>query len=189
MISAYFAPSRFGADLLSAFAMMGAKLTVVTNSLQSSDVPFVHAGYIKHRKRMLQAGIELFEFKQRLPKRLKKQFHFLEGSGNSSLHAKTITIDNLYTFVGSFNFDARSSDLNCEMGYIVESVEMTKIIDEYTTSTVKQMSYIPQLVAGKRMVWKDGSKKEKIYFKDPEASFWKLLLIKFASKLPIDHLL
>jgi len=41
----------------------GVRVRVVTNSLASTDVPVVHSGYAKYRKRLLRAGVDLYELK------------------------------------------------------------------------------------------------------------------------------
>jgi len=40
------------------------------------------------------------------------------GSSGSSLHAKTFAVDGERLFVGSFNFDPRSINLNTELGFV-----------------------------------------------------------------------
>ena len=42
------------------------------------------------------------------------------GSGGASLHPKAFVADDAVTFVGSFNLDPRSANLNTEMGAFVE---------------------------------------------------------------------
>lgn len=39
----------------------GIDVTVLTNSLQATDVAAVHSGYVKYRKPLLKAGIKLYE--------------------------------------------------------------------------------------------------------------------------------
>ena len=44
------------------------------------------------------------------------------------LHAKTMVFDGRYTFVGSFNVDPRSVNLNTEMGLLVDSQELAEAV-------------------------------------------------------------
>ena len=39
----------------------GVDVTVVTNSLASTDVPAVHAGYVPYRRELLEAGVQIYE--------------------------------------------------------------------------------------------------------------------------------
>lgn len=43
------------------------------------------------------------------------------GSAGSSPHAKTFSADSSRIFVGSFNFDPRSRNLNTELGFVIDS--------------------------------------------------------------------
>ena len=61
LVSAYFVPGTKGAEYFSALARQGVKVTILTNSLEATDVPAVHAGDAKRRKPMLEAGVVLFE--------------------------------------------------------------------------------------------------------------------------------
>jgi putative cardiolipin synthase len=44
-------------------AKAGCAVRVLTNSLASTDVPLVHAGYLRYRIPLLQVGTELYEVK------------------------------------------------------------------------------------------------------------------------------
>lgn len=46
-----------------------------------------------------------------------------KGKNASSLHAKFFDIDGM-VFIGSFNFDPRSANLNTEVGLVVESEQL-----------------------------------------------------------------
>ena len=64
LVSPYFVPDAAGVDYFAALARRGVKVTVLTNSLEATDVPAVHAGYAKRRKPLLEAGVELYEMKR-----------------------------------------------------------------------------------------------------------------------------
>lgn len=66
MVSAYFVPGAKGVDFLAGLAANSVGVTVLTNSLEATDVAAAHAGYAKRRKPLLEAGVKLFELK-RLP--------------------------------------------------------------------------------------------------------------------------
>ncbi len=63
MVSPYFVPMAEGTTFLEALAGQGVRIRVLTNSLASTDVVAVHAGYARSRKQLLRAGIELHEYK------------------------------------------------------------------------------------------------------------------------------
>jgi putative cardiolipin synthase len=112
-------PGEGGTEALEDLARRGVKVRVFTNSLAATDVPPVHAGYVKRRCDLLRAGVQLYELKPsatRAEKKLKT-----EPGSSVQLHAKTFALDGARIFVGSFNFDQRSAHLNTEMGLVIES--------------------------------------------------------------------
>ncbi|RDD92533.1 phospholipase D family protein [Paracoccus pantotrophus] len=113
LVSAYFVPSRRGTDVFSDLARRGIEVNILTNALNTTDVLLVHAGYTKYRRDLLQAGVKLYELKLRGAQSGKQIFPM--GISGASLHAKAFAVDHrrVCVFIGSFNFDPRSVDLNC----------------------------------------------------------------------------
>ncbi len=105
-------------------AKAGVRVRVLTNSLATSDVSAVHAGYATRRAALLEAGVQLWEFKPPDVRRDHKRS--ITGSRAGSLHAKTFAADSRRIFVGSFNFDQRSARLNTEMGFVIESPALAR---------------------------------------------------------------
>ena len=63
IVSAYFVPGKAGVAFFRALRKRGVRVVIITNSLAATDVTAVHAGYRRYRKALLQAGVELYEFK------------------------------------------------------------------------------------------------------------------------------
>ena len=61
MVSPYFVPGKIGVKNMKAEVDRGVSVTVVTNSLASTDEPLVHVGYTHYRKAMLEAGVHIRE--------------------------------------------------------------------------------------------------------------------------------
>ena len=127
LVSPYFVPGRQGAAALAALARRGVSVSVLTNALAATDVSAVHAGYARYRKGLLRAGVRLYELKPgstvgggRLG---------LPGRSGTSLHAKTFALDEAQLFVGSFNLDPRSAELNTEMGLLIDSPALARSLD------------------------------------------------------------
>ncbi len=90
---------------------------MLTNSLASTDVGAVHAGYKKWRKKLLQGGVELYEMNPGLDPGSEQDHNLsFKGSSAASLHAKLFVIGQKKLFIGSMNLDPRSVDLNTEIG-------------------------------------------------------------------------
>jgi phosphatidylserine/phosphatidylglycerophosphate/cardiolipin synthase-like enzyme len=95
--SPYLVPSRPLYDLLKKKAAVGVSIVIVTNSLRSTDGVLPYAGYLRHRRRLLLAGVDIREYK-----------------GPDMLHAKSMVVDGRVVLVGSYNLDPRSQNLNAE---------------------------------------------------------------------------
>jgi len=115
LISAYFIPSERGVAGLCALAARGVRVRILTNSLASTDVPVVHAGYARYRPRLLACGVELYEL-QRGAKATRRGL-----SSGASLHAKAVVVDRAALIIGSMNLDPRSRQLNTEVAVRIES--------------------------------------------------------------------
>ena len=85
LVSAYFVPAAAGTDAFAALAERGVNVTVLTNSLEGTDVAPVHAGYAKRRKSLLQAGITLYELRRLSPDTRANKRAGLVGSSGSSI--------------------------------------------------------------------------------------------------------
>lgn len=129
LVSAYFVPGEEFTNLLTNWSKAGVNVRTMTNSQEATDVLPVHAGYLKYRDALLDDGIGVFELKSDLDSaNLRDMFMRFDliGSSSASLHAKTFMIDGDRLFVGSFNFDPRSTNLNTEMGFLIHSPKMAE---------------------------------------------------------------
>ncbi|GAB3383848.1 phospholipase D family protein [Lysobacter fragariae] len=116
LMSPYFVPGDYGTQGLAELRKRGVQVGVVTNSLAANDVPAVYSGYAHYRDRLLDAGVQLHEIRAQGRPETAGVF----GSSGASLHTKAFVVDDARGFVGSFNLDPRSADLNTEMGVLFE---------------------------------------------------------------------
>ncbi len=179
--SPYFVPGPKGMALLRELAGRGVKITVMTNSLGSTDEPVVHIGYSRYREEMLRLGIDLYELSSSGVKRNTRLFHF--GSGLGRLHTKLLVIDGQVAFIGSMNFDPRSATINTELGAIIDSKPLARELTRVIDLDRLQSAYRVRLAAnGRGLEWLDidTDGKEQVHTTEPDASFWtkfKLLLL------------
>jgi putative cardiolipin synthase len=194
VVSAYFVPGKLGVKLLAGAARRGVSITVLTNSLEATDVAAVHAGYAKRRKPLLRAGVELFELKRefappRAPGRSGRR-RSIKGSSRASLHAKVVSIDGERAFVGSFNFDPRSARLNTEMGFVIESAKLASAVAEACTESLAERAYALELDDRRRLRWIERTDdREIVHASEPGTSAWLRLAVWALSMLPIEWLL
>jgi putative cardiolipin synthase len=108
----------------------GIRVLALTNSLAANNHTTAFVGYRKQRKKIIGAVSELYEYR---PDAVSQTELYNELAPNQpvphlGLHAKTGVYDRKYVFVGSFNMDPRSMNLNTETGVIVESAELGQAI-------------------------------------------------------------
>jgi cardiolipin synthase C len=182
LISPYFVPGRRGARILIALARRGVRLSILTNSLAATDVLAVHGGYARYRRRLLRAGIELYELK-----RGGQEGKSLFGSGGASLHTKAFGIDGELTFVGSFNLDPRSANLNTEMGTFVHDATLARQMQaEYDRLADPERSWRVGLKAG-RLAWIGRVNDEvRVLHGEPGTTRTRRILARILGWLPIE---
>ncbi len=189
VVSPYFVPTASGVAFFSALAQQGVAVSVLTNSLEATDVAAVHAGYAKRRAPLLRAGVRLYELRRliALP-RTRRRRRVVRSS--ASLHAKTFAIDGERVFIGSFNFDPRSARLNTEMGFMIDSPALALRIARNFDAPAAEHSYAVRLDARGRLRWHvhDGVAEHRLR-QEPGATFWRRALVRLLSWLPIEHLL
>jgi putative cardiolipin synthase len=105
-------PSDAALRALCALAGRGVAVRALTNSLASTDVPAVHAGYARYRPRLLACGVQLHEMHPGSDDQKSRRRRLSSGA---SLHAKALVIDREQVFMGSMNFDPRSRQTNTEV--------------------------------------------------------------------------
>jgi putative cardiolipin synthase len=101
----------------------GVEVRIVTNSLASTDNLQAFSGYHKQRRAILKSGVQVFEFKPdpAIRRELIERYPKLEKHAPIfAIHAKSMVIDGETLFVGTFNFDPRSANLNTGLAGQVE---------------------------------------------------------------------
>ncbi|WP_438999002.1 phospholipase D-like domain-containing protein [Variovorax beijingensis] len=121
VVSPYFVPMPRMIETLTHASREGVRVSVMTNSLATTDEPLVHYGYARYRGTLLQMGAALYEL---MPASEPHPAWSDTESGRGSLgrlHAKLAVVDRRWFYVGSMNMDRRSAHCNTELGLIVDS--------------------------------------------------------------------
>ncbi len=190
LVSPYLVPTASGSRALAAMARRGVKVRILTNSLGAADSSAVHAGYLKQRRRLLQAGIELYELARAPGHTIGHDRVGPFGSSGSSLHAKTFAVDGKILFIGSFNFDQRSANLNTEMGFLIDSPVLAQAMQVAFDQDIPRRAYQVYLDGNGDihwLGWQDGTIRR--YDTEPDAGWIRRLSARLISWLPIDWLL
>ncbi len=138
VINPYFIPRESGLDFWKSVVNNGVKVTVLTNSLASTNHVAVHSSYANYRKRLLDAGVDLYEARANATEADQETGERLESL---TVHTKLIAVDRRYLFVGSLNLDPRAIDINTEMGVLIDSPEMTGALAERFMTRLSAVSY------------------------------------------------
>ena len=190
LISPYFVPTGAGVDEFEAMARKGVRIRVLTNALEATDVAAVHSGYAKHRRRLLEAGVALYELRRLSANAPVRQGMSGSGSSSSSLHSKTFAVDRSRVFVGSFNFDPRSARLNTEMGFVIDSPEMAGRIAGAFDERIPAAAYQVRLADDGKLYWQERRGNTVVpHTVEPGTSFGQRAVVWLMSLLPIDWLL
>ena len=170
--SPYFVPGPVSLQMLRELRAKGVKVTVMTNSLASTDEPIVHIGYAAHREELLRMGIELYELSSSRLKDNKRPFLF--GKSLGRLHAKLVVIDKKRLFIGSMNLDPRSATINTELGAMIDSPQLARELLRIIDIDRLQSAYRVRLRAnGAGLEWlsMDGER-EMILTEEPDSTPW-----------------
>lgn len=171
-------------------AARGVTVRILTNSLDATDVAVVHAGYVKWRKDLLEAGIALYEMRRLSPETRHDKPTAPFSSSASSLHAKTFAVDGERVFIGSFNFDPRSANLNTESGLVIDSPRFARQIAAAFDAAIPANAYEVRLGKDGRLYWLERQGSIQIrHDTEPGTDFLKRSGVFLLSLLPIEWLL
>lgn len=146
----------------------------------------VHAGYKPSRKPLLEGGVDLYEVR---PDAHVEGTEFVDASGaTATLHTKAYIVDREHVFIGSFNFDPRSADLNTEMGVIIHDAALAERYASALESDHDAFAYAVFLDEKGRVRWRGtAGGPEVIYTREPETTWWDRFKVGFAGLFPIKR--
>lgn len=137
--SPYLVLPKGGLPLFRELVKRGVEVRIITNSLAATDNLQAFSGYHKQRKAILKSGIRVYEFRPdpAIRRELIERYPKLEKNPPVfAIHAKTMVIDGETLYVGTFNLDPRSTNLNTEVGVIVNN---SKLAGEVESNIEREM--------------------------------------------------
>jgi putative cardiolipin synthase len=184
VITPYFVLRDEEVEGFAEFRRGGVEMSVLTNSLSTNNHTVSHSGYAPIRKPLLEAGIKLFEL--RADARIAGDQRVGIESAKTTLHAKAFVVDRKRVFIGSFNWNQRSENVDTEMGVIIESEALALQFAEGFATTTTQDAYEVFLNEKEDLRWRtieDGD--EIVLTKEPQTSWWQRFSASFLSFMPI----
>lgn len=181
LITPYFVPEDYGARFFERLEERGVEVRVITNSLGSTNHPYVHGGYAPYRDRLIDAGVEFLEIRADAPK--------LVGGHDEPLvlHTKLAVVDDRTVFVGSTNVDPRSIRQNSEIGMVIESGELARdILDGLDAVAADYVFRVVRAADGGTEWIYTGRTGREVHASEPGASFLDRLVAGITRLLPVE---
>ncbi len=166
-----------GIELFHSLVRQGVRVRISTNSLASTDNIQAFSGYYSQRDDLLDAGVELYEFKPHpaIKDELIENYpRIAETNPVFALHAKSMVIDEEHVFIGTFNLDPRSANLNTEVGILVRNQELARQLTDSIERDIHPSNS-----------WRTTG----FFNPDSEVGRGKRVRVWFNSLLPIDPIL
>ncbi len=186
--AAYFILRDPAIETIRQLSARGVDVRVLTNALAGNDVVAAQAGHTRRRPQVIRAGAEVFELRPDAPAMLSQVAPQARDS-RAALHTKTLVIDGETSFVGSFNLDPRSADINSELGLLVHSEAFARQVSEFLDEGVRpENAYRVTLDDKGRTLWTtevDGE--TKTWTVDPETTLGRRTMNRIMTLLPIEN--
>ena len=143
--SPYLVASEPAFELFDTLRARGVRIRISTNSLASTDNLKAFSGYLDQRRRLLDAGVEVFEYRPdpQVQHEIMSRYSELRAEAPVfAVHAKTLVVDRRVAFVGTYNLDPRSENLNTEVGVVIHDAQQAAAVaDAIATDTLPGNSW------------------------------------------------
>lgn len=171
----YFVPGWPGLNLLADLRKRGVAVTLLTNSLATTDHSPVHGAYTFYRRPLLDMGVRLYELAPPPGSHPHRNF----------LHSKVFLFDDRLALIGSANFDLRSANINIELGLVFEEPGlMAELLERFRQETAPDAAYEVIETAG-RLNWRQGHDGTAVVLAtEPGASLRRQLIAGLMRRLP-----
>lgn len=160
IVTPYFVPDEVHSAMLAELANQGISVTIFTNSLGATNHASVHPGYMRHRKKLLAAGVQIFEHREDV----RIAFENSEGRHQSRvmIHSKMTLVDGRYLLAGSLNFDPRSIHKNTETLVMLDSPELVELLDLKLQMKIRDHSYQVSISEDDELIWSSANEYDEI---------------------------
>ena len=173
--SPYLIPNDTALALFKEAIARGVTVRISTNSMANNDNLKAVSGYLKRREDILAAGVKVYEFKPQpgIQKKLQERYKIAKDKPIFVIHAKTLVVDGEKVFIGTFNLDPRSMNLNTESGIFLPDPRIAREVEDAIERDMAPENS-----------W-DASKETG----DGYAPFWRRVKTRFWGLLPMESIL
>lgn len=173
--SPYLVLSQPAFDLMRRVRARGVRVRISTNSLASTDNLPAFSGYRNQRAALLKLGIEIHEYRPdpAIRREIMQRYEALKAEAPVfALHAKSMVVDDRVAFIGTYNLDPRSENLNTEVGVVIHDPVQARAVREAIEIDMRPENS-----------WRADA--------DPDATapLWKRTKVRFMQFLPLKPVL
>ncbi len=163
--SPYLVMSDAARALFKSAVARGVKVRILTNSLASTDNIQAFSGYRNQRRQLLKMGLDIRETKPDPASRatLLSRVNAPATPPVFALHAKSMVVDGRIAYIGTFNFDPRSENLNTEVGAVIHHEGLARQLQAIMEADMRAENswhasdepdqYVPLTRRGKVRLW------------------------------------
>ncbi len=171
---------------LDRLASEGVKVSILTGSMGANNHTLAHSHYKKYRRRLLAAGVDLYEFRHDPSPAVRSMSDVPPVTAPFiSLHIKAIVGDRKRCFVGSLNIDPRAIKINTENGLYIESSEFCgELATQFEGLMAPENAWRVTLTGDNRLQWTSHSGTVSI---QPARSFGQRIADFFFRLLPVEN--
>jgi len=134
VITPYMIPTKEQlADMAQTVEENGRRVRLLVPAMESNNHTMAHSHYKKYRKRILDTGAELYEFRAQPSAELRAVSDTDPIKADFiSLHTKAFVLDDHWVLIGSLNVDPRSIQINTEHMLLIDSPELaTQLLGDF----------------------------------------------------------
>ena len=185
--TAYLIPNGPTMGNIEVLGERGVDLKILTNSAQSNNHNSVHAFYVPYRKRLIEAGVDLYEVQGNGS--LAGYLDRVGEDGRAGLHTKSMVFDERVSIIGSYNMDPRSRVWNSEIALVVDDAGFAaEVLAEMARDFTPDAAWRLSLDDNGKLLWSGEVDGEPVQFsKDPGTSWWTRFVWGVMRIFPLEN--
>ena len=185
--TAYLIPNGPTMGNIEAMGTQGTSMKILTNSALSNNHNSVHAFYVPYRKRLIEAGVDLYEVQGNGS--LASYLDRVGEDGRAGLHTKSMVFDERVSIIGSYNMDPRSRVWNSEIALVVDDAGFAaEVLEEMARDFTPDAAWRLSLDDNGKLLWSGEVEGAPAQFsKDPGTSWWTRFVWGVMRIFPLEN--